>query len=279
LSRLQGLLTTSTRTLFNALVAERGVSVERGVSYGAMDRHKLDIYHAASKHESGPIAVFIYGGNWQSGSRTIYRFVGAALAAHGVTTVIPDYRLFPAALFPDFVEDAALAYAWAARELALTADRPRPLIVIGHSAGAHIGALLSLDRRYLGAVPQPHGFVGLAGPYAFDLTTWPPTQDIFVRATPADTARPVSFARRDAPPTLVMHGLKDETVELWNMRAFVKALAAAGATVEAVELPGLGHAGLILAISKPLRWRAPVLKTILEFVTRHAQDHRGLNGS
>ena len=42
-----------------------------------------------------PVVVFFYGGNWDSGSKAMYRFVGRALAARGVMTVIPDYRLYP----------------------------------------------------------------------------------------------------------------------------------------------------------------------------------------
>ena len=79
-----------------------------GLIYGEGPRRKLDVYkprHAAK----APVVVFFYGGSWQGGSRDLYPFVGASLAAHGILTVVPDYSIFPPARFPTFVEDAARA--------------------------------------------------------------------------------------------------------------------------------------------------------------------------
>jgi acetyl esterase/lipase len=78
------------------------------LAYGRQPRQKLDVYkprHAAK----APVLVFFYGGSWQGGSRELYPFVGASLAAQGIVTVVPDYSIFPPARFPMFVEDAARA--------------------------------------------------------------------------------------------------------------------------------------------------------------------------
>ena len=262
----QALALSSVADLYNGLVADRGVMVERGVAFGALARDRLDIYRPAAGDRGGPIAMFIYGGGWRSGDRATYGFVGAALAARGITTVIADYRLFPEVKFPAFVEDAARAYAWVSTNLATGAAKRRPIVLIGHSAGAYIAAMLALDERYLSAVgiaERPAGLVGLAGPYAFDPTTFPTTAEIF---KPADDARPVALVRPGAPRTLLMHGLTDETVQLYNTRDLATALQAAGADVRKIEYAGIGHMGLVLAISRPFRWRAPVLRELVEFV-------------
>jgi hypothetical protein len=84
----------------------------RGLAYGEGPRQKLDVYkprHAAK----APVLVFFYGGSWQRGSRDLYRFVGASLAAQGIVTVVPDYSIFPPARFPMFVEHAARAVRFA----------------------------------------------------------------------------------------------------------------------------------------------------------------------
>ena len=110
------------QSLYSRIVADRGVSVETGAAYGPLARQVLDIYRPANGKgdgdDDGPIAVFIYGGGWRSGERGTYGFVGAALAARGITTVIPDYRLYPDVMFPAFIEDAARAYAWTTANLA-----------------------------------------------------------------------------------------------------------------------------------------------------------------
>lgn len=254
----------------SALVSESDVTIEGGVTYGAHDRYRLDVYRPLASDTDGPIVVFLYGGGWKSGDRRTYRFVGSALASRGITTVIPDYRLFPEVRFPSFVDDAALAYDWTWRNIANQGEKPRPVIVFGHSAGAHTGALLAYDRRYLARASQPSAppaaFIGLAGPYAFDPTTWPTTKAIFATVADADQARPVAFADNKAPPTLVMHGLDDEIVRLWNTRTLTEALTGAGVKVEKREFPDVGHVGVIVAMARPFRWRAPVLTETIAFI-------------
>ena len=136
-----------------------------------------------------------------------------------------------------------------------------------------VGVMTRLDRRYLkaqGDIAQPSAFIGLAGPYSFDPTTWPSTKDIFVKAASADAARPAAFASKAAPPMLLMHGLDDETVQLWNLRTLADALKAKGSPVETAEFESIGHIGIVLAISRLLRWRAPVLDKMADFIRRNA---------
>ena len=259
--------------LYSTIASDRGTKRQAAVAYGPLARHHLDIYHPKAVAEKLPLVIFYYGGGWTEGDRAAYGFVGAALAARGYTTIIPDYRLYPNVMFPDFQEDAALAYAWVARNLGEACGTRRPIILAGHSAGAHMAALLTLDGTYLERfaqeAPAPSGLIGLAGPYAFDPTTWPSTKAMFAPAAAnPDAARPVAFARAHAPPALLVHGLDDTTVRLWNTRGLAEALNKQGNVVETVEYPGVGHVGLVMAISKPLRWRAPVLDTMVSFIER-----------
>jgi acetyl esterase/lipase len=253
------------RRFLSWLISDRGVDIEQAVAYGPGPRHRLDVYRPANGQEARVVVVFVYGGGWTDGHRDSYRFAGSALAAKGFATVIPDYRLFPEVRFGDFVEDTARAYAWTAGNVA----KGRPIVLMGHSAGAHSAALIGLDRRYLeragASGARPIGLVGLAGPYAFDPTTWPTTKDIFAGANP-DDARPVFFANRAAPPALLMHGLKDDTVKLHNSRDLAAALQSNGTEASLFEFRGIGHIGLVTALAWPLRWRAPVLARTIEFL-------------
>ena len=70
------------------------------------------------------MVVFFYGGSWNHGERHDYRFVGEALAARGIVTVIPDYRLYPQVRYPDFLKDNAAAVAWALRQATIWARTP-----------------------------------------------------------------------------------------------------------------------------------------------------------
>ena len=156
--------------------------------------------------------------------------------------MVADYRLFPGAAFPEFMEDAARAYGWVDDHIARNGKRP--IVVIGHSAGAYMAALLALDPSYLGrfalGAATPAGLVGMSGPYSFDPTTWPTTRDIFLRAAAdPDNARPVAFASAAAPPTLLLYGLSDDIVGAENRIRLAKALTDHGASVERIDYPGI----------------------------------------
>ncbi len=266
-----GSVTAGMQKFYSAVVSETsGISIQRNIAYGPHGRHRLDIYEPSNGDNAGPIVIFLYGGGWKRGQRGIYGFVGAALASRGLTTIIPDTRLYPEVQFPAFVEDAASVYAWTWRSFLLHKENKRPIVLAGHSSGAHMAALLALDRGYLTRAvpnaPRPAAFVSLAGPVAFDPTTWPSTKKIFSSVSNPDTARPITFAGAGAPRSLLMHGLEDTVVRLWNTRRMAKALTASGVSVRTIEYPGIGHIGLITAVSRPLRWRAPVLQDMVDFI-------------
>ena len=90
------------------------------VPYGTGARQRLDVY-TPSHAQSRPIIVFWYGGGWERGRKSQYRFVGAALAKAGYVAVLPDYRLYPEVKFPAFVQDGAEALAWVVSHAARSA--------------------------------------------------------------------------------------------------------------------------------------------------------------
>jgi acetyl esterase/lipase len=175
----------------------------RGLAYGEGPRQRLDVYrprHAAK----APLLVFFYGGSWQRGSRDLYRFVGASLAAQGIVTVVPDYSIFPPARFPMFVEDAARAVRFARERSPQWGGDPARLVLMGHSAGAYIAAMLSFDPQWLRQVglnsqTDLAGFIGLAGPYDFLPIESRTLRTIFGGANRAET-QPISFVTgKEAP--------------------------------------------------------------------------------
>ena len=78
-----------------------------------------------------PVVVFFYGGSWQSGRRQDYSFVAQALTSRGCVVVIPDYRLYPEANFPAFVEDGAAAFAWVHEHISRFGGDPGQRICYG----------------------------------------------------------------------------------------------------------------------------------------------------
>lgn len=107
---LAALAVFSPQRLVNMLAwADVKSKVVKNLSYGNEMRQKLDIYIPAQSESAPNVVVFLYGGNWNSGSRGQYGFVGKALASRGIMAVVADYRLSPEVAYPVFIEDTAQA--------------------------------------------------------------------------------------------------------------------------------------------------------------------------
>jgi acetyl esterase/lipase len=259
--------------VLNGLAPRAGVSRTLDVAYAAGQRHSLDIY-APEGAERAPVIVFFYGGSWQDGDKATYRFLGAALARRGFVAVIPDYRVYPAVRFPGYLLDAARAVAWTRAHIAAWGGDPGRLVLMGHSAGAQIATLLTLDPEWLGSVGlDPDrvlaACIGLAGPYDFLPLHDPVLEAIFAPAGDLRRTQPIHYARGDAPPLFLAAGTADTTVLPRNARRLAEAVRADGGVVEERLYPGIGHATLIGAFAGPLRWLAPVLSDVTGFLRAH----------
>lgn len=257
-------------SLFDSVVPKDrgGLRGAAGVAYGPDARQRLDVYvprNPVGQHR--PVVVFFYGGSWNSGARAGYAFVGRALAARGFVVIIPDYRLVPQVRYPAFVEDGAEVVRWAelhASNYGGAADR---MVLMGHSAGAYIAAMLAVDDRWLGqARANVKGLVGLAGPYDFAPFNVDASRAAFGGwPRPAET-QPISWAGAGDPPALLAYGVKDQTVRPRNSEALAARLHAGGVRVELRAYPKLSHVGVLLALSRPFRSRAPVLDDVAHFI-------------
>ena len=264
-------------SMFNTVIpkdpaAGRG---QAGVAYGDGPRRKLDIYPGAGTAAKKPVMVFVYGGSWASGRREDYRWVGRALAAQGFLTVVPDYRLVPGNVFPDFVADIAAAVRWTHDHAAEHGGDPDRIVLIGHSAGAYNVMMVGLDRHYLddAGVPQSaiRGVIGLSGPYDFYPWDTPVSENAFGSYPDPLQTQPVTFVRADAPPLLLLHGSADTTVRPRNVARLEAREKAAGGQVQSKIYDGVDHKGMVLALARPFRGRATVLTDVATFARKVTQ--------
>jgi acetyl esterase/lipase len=257
----------------NALSARDTYTLQTGVAYGAGPRRQLDIYTPTAVPPSAgwPMVVFFYGGSWNSGDRGDYRFLGEALAAQGVLTLVADYRLYPEVRYPAFLEDSAQALAYGLDQARRLGADPRRVFVMGHSAGGYNAAMLALDPRWLQATghrPQElAGWIGLAGPYDFFPTDNPDARPVFFHPNYPPRAQPIEFAPADAPRTFLGAATKDPLVspERSSIQLAGK-LQAAGVPVTLRLYDRVNHATLVGAVAWPLRWLAPVLADVRAFI-------------
>jgi len=232
-------------------------AVREQVAYGESPRHYLDWY----RHPAGdarPTVVFFYGGNWRSGRRQDYRFVADTLMTLGCDVVIPDYRLYPHVRFSDILLDARVA-----TESVLSRLAPdRRLILMGHSAGAQIGALLALDASLLSDCGRIAGFIGLAGPYDFYPFTEDDHWELFGPESAYPCSQPINFVRPVAPPLYLLHGADDRRVRRGHSKSLMQKQQAAGGKAERLVYSGMGHVDLIVAFSRLHRRRSAVVRDV-----------------
>jgi acetyl esterase/lipase len=247
------------------------------IAYGDDPRQKLDVFAPVNKgNHRVPVLVFFHGGSWRDGERDGYGFLGRAFAARGFVTIVADYRKIKQVRFPEFVNDAAAAIAWAHRNSARYNGDPDNLFIMGHSAGAHLALLAALDTRYLAKTGlQPNavkGVIGLAGPYDFlPFTTDAAKYAFGTWPKPAET-QPITYARGDAPPMLLLTGDADDTVKPRNSKVLAAAIADVEGVAELKIYPTLGHLDIIMAVARPFRSKAPVITDVVDFIGRNSRN-------
>ncbi len=234
-----------------------------------------------------PAAIYIHGGGWQSGTRKPpanglpHRNV--TLAAHGFFTASISYRLTTVATWPAALHDCKAAVRWLrvhADEYGVDAGR---IGVWGHSAGGHLAALLALtwdvpglegDGGTPGVSSRVQAAAPLAGAYDLSKFRRPNGPTARFLGAPAPTvpeiaraASPLTYARPDAPPLLVVHGEKDEIVPFAQATVFTDAMRAAGADATLFALPGANHLFGTNAFDQ--KYRTEVNAAALAFFRRH----------
>lgn len=250
----------------NLVTPHSGYERTGDIAYGDQPRQTLDLYHPTEPEAGAPTLIFFYGGSWQEGYKGGYRFVAQALSDAGYRVVVPDYRLYPEVRFPAFVEDGANVVAWAVSQ-GLSDDG---LVLLGHSAGAHIAAMLALDERYLenAGVDRSliRAWVGLSGPYDFLPLARPALIEIFGGEDGIPQTQPVNFVSADDPPAMLVDGLEDTIVRPRNLPNLAEAYRQAGVAVQTHRYEGVNHNDTVASFSVRLRHRSPGFGDTLKFL-------------
>ncbi len=261
----------SSRQILNATASDSGYSLTQNVVYDDSTGEKLDIYTPAGA-SNAPVVVFFFGGRWSSGDKQDYKFVGQALAARGLVAVIPDYRLYPQVHYIELLDDSAHAVAWVHNHIGGYGGNGGRVVVMGHSSGAYNAAMLALDPQYMvragGNRSWIRGMIGLAGPYDFLPITDPDLRDLFGPPETFDNTQPIFHVDGNNPPLLLIHGGKDETVDIKNTNNLFDRVKRAGGAAEKVIYPDLTHSRVLDVLGVRLQDSADVMNKIDVFVRR-----------
>ena len=220
-------------------IRHRNVERAANLSYGqAGTSNLLDVYRHRSHPIGGPTLVYLHGGAFRGGTkRREGRPLIHRLAGQGWVCISANYRLSPAARFPDQLVDVKKVITWARDHSAEYGGDPTTLFVAGSSAGGHLASLAALtpdDPRF-----QP-GFEGADTSVTAAIALYGYYGSIEVDS-PLPSS-PLAYVGPQAPPFFVAHGDRDTIVVVDDARDFVRQLKdASSAPVAYAELPGAQH--------------------------------------
>ena len=247
----------------------------RDIAYGSHERQKLDIYIPRTESKSLPVVVFVYGGSWNSGRKQDYSFAGHALNSDEFIAVIPDYRLVPEVVYPDFLHDIADALNWTHSNIEKYGGQPNNLFLLGHSAGAYNAMMVGLASNEFTSsrnrIPV-QGVVGMAGPYNFIPLATRVTKAAFGHLSDLTETQPAEYLNADSPALLLITGGSDQFVLPKHSQYLHQYAQNKGVDSQLVNYPEVGHIKLLLSLSKPFRGQTPALKDSVDFFRQNLSE-------
>ncbi len=214
------------------------------IPYGPHPRARFDHFAAEA---SGAALVYLHAGYWQARDKAQFRFLAPAWVAAGVSVVLANYPLCPD------VTLAALTEAVRGLIPAL-GDRAGRIVVMGHSAGAHLAVELALtDWPARGIARSPiAGVVGLSGIYDLaPLRATPLNDKLRLDAAEAHEASPLYRLRPGLPQALFATGARETAAFHDQTAALVRAWSGAGNHATVMTVPGADHFSLLRQVCDP----------------------------
>ena len=240
-------------TLFFQISRAEEYSIEKDISYYssppneyANERCKLDIYYPTKKTNFATI-IWFHGGGLRGGQKKI----PSLLQSKGMAIVAVNYRLFPKAKCPEYIEDSAAAVAWTFSNIKKYGGSTKKIFVSGHSAGGYLTSMIGLDQSYLKRFGiNANDIAGLIPLSGHTITHFTPREEknISDKRPIIDKFAPLYHVRKDAPPLILITG--DRKLELLGrfeenayLARMMKVLK--HNDTELYELQGFNHGGMI----------------------------------
>jgi acetyl esterase/lipase len=206
---------------------------------------RLDVYYPKGKKNFATI-VWFHGGGITGGSKGIPK----ALTEKGYAIVAVGYRLSPKVNAPAYIEDAAAAVAWVFQHITDYGGSRQLIFVSGHSAGAYLGMLVTLDKKYLQKYNiDANSIAGIIPLSAQTITHFTIRQEKGIKDTQAiiDEYAPLYHVRPDAPRMLLITGDREmELLGRYEENAYMHRMMklAGHKNTRLYELQGFDHGGM-----------------------------------
>lgn len=239
------------------LLADEAPGVRRDIVYAESgSATSLDVYTPPGGGKR-PIMIWVHGGGWRHGDKKHVLIKPAAFNSHGFVFVSINYRLQPGVTYGDQATDVAQAVRWVHAHAAEFGGAPNRIFIMGHSAGAHLAALVACDGSYLESaglkLSDLQGVILLDGaaydiPRQLELARLPRMKEMYLEAFGEERdkqldASPITHiaANKGIPPYLILYVATRRDGQSQST-ALAERLTAAGTPTKLVAAKDKTHA-------------------------------------
>lgn len=233
------------------------MQIEKDLPYSELGGKEtaLDVYSPA-EGETRPVVVWIHGGGWRQGDKGHLQQKPDVFTKKGFVLVSVNYRLHPKATYQEQGRDIATAIRWVKDHISEYGGDATKLFLMGHSAGAHLSALVACDHRYLNTQQlEPavlSGVILLDGagydiPRQIQLSRLPRLKQLYTTVFSEDVSRqrdvsPITHIEKDKgiPPFLIFY-VADRRDSKLQSQSLAESLRKSGITASAVAAENKNH--------------------------------------
>lgn len=238
----------------------------------------LDIYNTSEESQPKPVIIMVHGGGWSVGDKandTIVNPKKDYFGELGYIFVSINYRLAPDYFFPDYPSDVANAVNWVYQNISKYNGNPNEVFLMGHSAGAHLAALVSVDSAYGLDSSKLKGLILLDGagydiPLALETSNKNIRTDTFIQAFGSDSethkkASPIYQIQNNTkiPNTLILFVERREDSKLQSSNLHQK-ISDSGNLSQINGISNTSHEGINTNLGNPDFEATKILTEFLE---------------
>jgi len=221
-----------------------------GLAYGDRPRETIDIFPADTT--GAPVLVYFHGGYWRAGSARDNNFVAEPFLAAGACVALVNYDLCPTVPIGTIVAQARAAIGWISENAGQHGGDGERLFLLGHSAGAHLAAMVLADETRSAPLNGVQGAALVSGIYDLDpVKRAAVNQEIGLGEADIAAFSPLGHPPRAPVPLVVAVGLAESVEWVRQSRLYADVAEAAGCPVERLDLPKADHYTPLFDILEP----------------------------
>ena len=250
--------------LFFSACVRMQVTKKEDIEYSAQTKLTLNVFSPKKKDkELKQVLVFVHGGNWANGDKSLYGFFGRGMAKKGIVAVVIDYRLYPSTTYDGMAMDVAQSVKWVKEHIASYGGNPDSIFISGHSAGAHLAALIATDNSYFDSLEINNPIKGciLIDAFGLDMYSYLKKEDkykydVYRSVFTKDTLNwkkgsPVYHLHEGMPPFQIFVGGKTYPNIREGSKSFLETLKKFQPDAVIIKVPRKRHVGMIFSYANP----------------------------